>query len=52
MKCNYKTLATSDLEAMLRKRLDEAFAIRQELSRRRGETKPVADVNFSEYLTD
>lgn len=52
MKCNYKTLATSDLEAMLKKRLDECYAIRQELSRRKGEKKPTTDVNFSEYLTD
>ena len=52
MKCNYRNMATSDPEAMARKRTDELVAIRQELERRKGVKKPSVEVNFEKYVND
>ena len=65
MSAEYRSLSTAELEqrwAGLRTKIescgggvadiDALYAIRRELDRRRGESSPVVEVNFEEYVKE
>ena len=52
---DYRKLSTRELEKLLQSRMDEIFAIRQEIDRRKnGPPKRVGteNIDFTKYLTD